>query len=54
MHAHTNPTWPLAISGKYIGELKADLMATLYDVGGILGDVTLIPLSRSIRIMHLP
>lgn len=43
MHAHTNPTWPLAISGKYIGELKADLMATLYDVGGILGDVTLIP-----------
>ena len=30
-----------AISGKYIGELKADLMATLYDVGGIIGDVTL-------------
>lgn len=28
----------LAISGKYIGEQKADLMATLYDVGGIIGD----------------
>ena len=53
MHAHTNPTWPLAISGKYIGELKADLMATLYDVGGIIGDVTLIPFSRSIRFLCL-
>ena len=39
----------IAISGKYIGELKADLMATLYDVGGIIGDVIL---SRSIRVLN--
>ena len=27
----------VAIGGRYIGEQKADLLATLYDVGGILG-----------------
>ena len=26
-----------AIAGKRVGELKADLLATLYDVGGIIG-----------------
>ena len=27
----------LGIGGRYIGEQKADLLATLYDVGGIVG-----------------
>uniref|UniRef100_A0A1X7TVC1 Major facilitator superfamily (MFS) profile domain-containing protein n=1 Tax=Amphimedon queenslandica TaxID=400682 RepID=A0A1X7TVC1_AMPQE len=28
------------IGGRYIGEQKADLLATLYDVGGIIGGIT--------------
>ena len=33
----------VAIGGRYIGEQKADLLATLYDVGGILGKKQKLP-----------
>ena len=33
----------VAIGGRYIGEQKADLLATLYDVGGILGKKQQLP-----------
>ena len=29
----------IGIGGRYIGEQKADLLATLYDVGGIIGEL---------------
>ena len=29
----------IAIGGRYIGEQKAALLATLYDVGGIVGNI---------------
>ena len=32
----------IGIGGRYIGEQKADLLATLYDVGGIVGKLLMI------------
>ena len=29
----------IGIGGRYIGEQKAALLATLYDVGGIVGNI---------------
>ena len=32
----------IGIGGRYIGKQKADLLATLYDVGGIIGELLMI------------
>ena len=32
----------IGIGGHYIGKQKADLLATLYDVGGIIGELLMI------------
>ena len=52
MFWHLHTLLSLAISGKYISEQKADLMATLYDVGGIIGD-NMITLHDQIAIKYL-
>lgn len=36
------PLSPLAIGGTCVGNQKADLLATLYDVGGIVGQLQLV------------
>ena len=32
----------IGIGGRFVGEQKADLLATLYDVGGIIGELLMI------------
>ena len=32
----------IGIGGRFIGKQKADLLATLYDVGGIIGELLMI------------
>ena len=41
----------VAIGGRYIGEQKADLLATLYDVGGILGKKQQLPFDFALTLL---